>query len=92
MDVKVGDRVLVEGDHIHLQTNRFPRSAIKSVEPAPPAAGDIVSYGDSTIECVVIAADGQFLWVKAINDTGNWRDTVTPERPGFRIVKRAEPK
>lgn len=106
MDVNVGDRVLVEAVVIYAtdtgaaikmcsgDTANVPRSVIKSVEPASPGVGDIVSW-DQERPLEIFGIRNNNVWREHSDNSEDAtceRLAAMLRRPGFHIVKRAEPK
>lgn len=103
MDVNIGDKVTVEGivagkieDDLFVDfggenNERIPRSAIKSVEPAPPGVGDRCEWSDGPPRLLIAHGDDWCLWR---SQSGGLEPYSLPlskmqEVKGFRVVKRA---
>lgn len=69
---------------------RMKRSTIKSVEPAPPAVGDMVTWDAIGFPSEIIGISGKYVWytvVAARPMTMKLDEMIS--LPGFRVIKRA---
>lgn len=107
MDVSIGDRALVEcaisdidyaEDMVRAEFGPFghiwlSKDRLKSVEPAPPGVGDSVQWSGSGFPREIWGIQGAAVWLQS-GDPDGFCDSF--ERmltyPGFRVIKRAEPK